>query len=308
MAKVLITGATGFLGSAVVKKLIENGYDVIATRRPTTNLFRGEELDSKIKWVNTDDDEYKQKVIDFSPDIIFHGAWSGVSSKERSDWNTQIKNFELLNDVLDIAKKSNVKKIFALGSQAEYSVFNIKPDETYPVDANDAYSACKLATQKILETFSSQNNIDWYWLRVFSVFGPGEAEHWFIPWVIKNQLMNTNVDLTLCEQQYDYLYIADFAEMMLRMISAKKNASGIYNICSGKAMRLKSIVEEIGKNIKGSGHINYGAIAYRPNQSMYLCGDNGKYIATFGAITITDIKKAIDQTINFYKNKQNKSK
>lgn len=298
--KVFITGGAGFLGSAIIARLLKGNCAVIATKRTHTNLFRCEDFGDRVKWVDTSNQYFCEQVIEFNPDIIIHAAWSGVTSKARVDWATQLSNFEFLSNILSISEKSDVKKMILLGSQAEYGVINELVDESYPVQANDAYSACKLGSQKIVETFCKQHGIDWYWLRVFSVFGPAEADNWFIPWLINAQLGNTDIDLTLCQQQYDYLFIDDFANMISNILSAKKSLSGVYNICSGRTVPLKAMVEQIHNYINGKGKLNFGALPYRANQSMKIAGNNSKYNSNFGEIQLTELSYAIAKTISYY--------
>lgn len=298
--RVFITGGTGFLGSAIIRQLLQSNYEVMALRRQNSDMFRSKAYHDQVNWVNSDEHNYRNEVIKFDPEYVVHAAWVGVTAKERSDWSLQLKNFELLNDVLQICKHAAVKKIVVLGSQAEYGVINTKVDESAPAEGTDAYATCKLASQNILKAFCTSTDIDWYWLRVFSVFGPGEAQNWFIPWVIKNQLNNIDLDLTACEQKYDYLYIDDFAKMIGNIVSSDKKVSGVYNICSGSAVALKNIVELIRHNIGGKSNVNYGAIAYRKDQSMEISGDNSKYNANFAHIELTELSLAIKQTIEYY--------
>jgi len=289
------------LGSAIVAYLVKNNYEVIAIKRPGTNLFRCDAFYNEVTWVDTSNASYKTKVIEFGPSIIVHAAWSGVSSQERLEWIKQLQNFDLLADVFEIADKVALKKLLVLGSQAEYGKINTPVDETYPVDPQDAYATCKLAMQNIVKNFCDQRSINWYWLRVFSVFGPGEAENWFLPQVIINQLNNRDTDLTLCEQQYDYLYIDDLAEMVINIVKAVDKKSGIFNVCSGKPQALKTIVEYIKSIIGGSGKINYGALPYRVGQSMQIGGNNNKYNTIFGEVKKTELSLAISQTVAYYK-------
>jgi nucleoside-diphosphate-sugar epimerase len=301
--KIFITGGSGFLGSAVIANLINREYEILAAKRIDTNLYRCLKFQNKIQWVDVDDNSFIQEVVAFNPEIILHSAWTGVSSIERQDWNLQMKNFELLNKILEIGKQIKLKKILVLGSQAEYGNINQKVDEFYTNNANDAYSACKLASQLIIKTFCDQYNINWYWLRVFSVFGPGEAENWFIPLIIIKQLNNEDMDLTACEQRYDYLYIDDFAAMVTKVVASDYAPSGIYNICSGQSTSLKTIVEIIMEHISSKGKLKIGVLPYRPNQSMEITGSNDKYNVTFEPVEKTLLSNAISNTIAYYKNR-----
>ena len=89
--------------------------------------------------------------------------------------------------------------------------------------------------------------------------------------------------------------------MIIQIINATKSASGIYNICSGNSTILKTIVEYIKQCIGSSAKINYGAIPYRPNQSMQITGDNSKYNINFGRVDLTEFEHAMNLTISYYK-------
>lgn len=300
-SKVFITGATGFLGAAILADLLKKGYEVLAAKRSTSNTYRCESFLSKINWVDTDDAQYTNKVINFNPAVILHAAWNGVAAKDRTNWQQQLQNFSLISDLLIIAQQVNIKKIIVLGSQAEYGNIDTKVDESFPDKGLDAYASCKRSVKTIIKSFCQQNNIDWYWLRVFSVFGPGEEQNWFIPWVIINQLKGVDSNLTPCEQLYDYLFIEDFTAMITQIISSAKSASGIYNICSGNPVTLKEVAESIHEQVGYNAKLNFGAISYRPNQSMYIAGDNSKYERIFGKVANLGLQEGLQKTIKHYK-------
>lgn len=299
--KVYITGATGFLGSAVLAKLVTEGYEVLAAKRTTSSLAKCEAVADKVKWVNLDSADYITEVVAFQPDTIFHAAWAGVIAKERADWQLQLQNFTLVKDLLLIAQQTATQKIIVLGSQAEYGTISTKVDETYPADGADAYAACKKAVCGIIKDFCQQKGLDWYWLRIFSVFGPGEEANWFIPWIITNQLNSAESNLTLCEQKYDYLYVTDFAAMIETIIAAEQSASGIYNISSGTPVSLRLVAETIQEKAGYNAVLNFGAVPYRAGQSMCIAGDNIKFRSTFGEIALLDLPDGLQRTIQYYK-------
>ena len=107
---ILITGITGFLGCHLAQLLVDNNYNIIATKRNSSNLKNCIEFQDKVKWINVDEKDWQDKVIALQPVIIIHAAWTGVLNLERDDWQMQSTNLLLLQDLLYIAKKSNVKK------------------------------------------------------------------------------------------------------------------------------------------------------------------------------------------------------
>lgn len=149
--RVLITGATGFLGSNISKLLIIKGITVYATYRNTSNFIRCESFKKDINWINTDDCNWKEYFININIDILIHTAWQGVESKDRDNWDIQLSNFKFSKDIYDVAKAARVKKIITLGSQAEYGIYDELIDENAITIPNDAYSSVKLLSLYFLE-------------------------------------------------------------------------------------------------------------------------------------------------------------
>ena len=299
--KVLLTGATGFIGSHLAESFILKKIDLILTKRTTSNLKNCQSFYSKVTWVNTDSDSWIETVINLKPDIIVHAAWNGVDSLNRDDWNNQLSNINLMYQLLKIAESCNIKKFISLGSQAEYGQFEGKISEDYPLNPISSYGAIKLAVLELLKSFCNDNHIEWYWLRVFSVFGEREDEKWLIPSVILKMLSEEKeMNFTLGEQKYAYLYIGDFVNSIISVITLNA-PSGIYNISSDRAVCLKDVLNMIKDLINPSFNLKLGTIPYRQNQSMHIEGDSTKFIQTFGKIDSSDFKTKLERVINSYR-------
>ncbi len=300
MLKVLITGISGFIGSNIAKFLIQNGIEVIGLKRENSNISRCISYSEKVKWVNLDlEDKWKQELVNLSPTSIIHCAWIGVEAKDRDNWSLQVKNINFLTDLIEISNQINLKQFVFLGSQAEYGFIDRKVDELHPTNPTSAYGSVKLASLEILKTFCFLNNVNWVWLRVFSLFGENENENWLIPSLIKSIHKTTEMDFTLGEQQYAYLYINDFAHIVTKIVQQKID-SGIYNISSNKIQDLRTLMNTIKQKINPEFKLNFGAIPYRDNQSMHIQGDISKLESQIGPITFTDFNVALQNTINYY--------
>ncbi|MDD3322934.1 MAG: NAD(P)-dependent oxidoreductase [Paludibacter sp.] len=299
--KILLTGATGFLGSHIAEALLEKGHELILTRRANSNLWRCNSFVNNVLWVNTDSNSWITDVCTFSPEIIINSAWNGVSSSNRDDWESQLSNIDYMYFLLRIAKECCIDKFISMGSQAEYGQFEGKISEDYPLNPTTSYGAVKLAASRILKMFCEDNNIKWYWLRVFSVFGEREDEKWLIPSVIKTMLTEqTEMNFTACEQKYAYLYVRDFAQSITNVVIAN-GSSGIYNLSSDSPLSLKDILGAIKDIVNPYFKLNFGQLAYRENQSMHIEGDATKFNETFGKIDSTDFEVKLTKVIDFYK-------
>lgn len=303
MHKVLITGITGFLGSHIAENLIANDIRVIGLKRKDSDIWRCAEFKDKIDWVDIDDEGlFANQLKKHSFDTIIHGAWIGVESDSRNSWIEQCKNVIFFVTILEIAKEIGVKKIIFLGSQSEYGLINNRVKEDFPVNAVNAYAATKLACLQIMESFCSVNDINWVWLRLFSLFGEKENLNWLIPSLVNSMVKDSEMDLTLGEQKYAYLYVKDYAEIMRKIVTMEVK-SGVYNISSNQARTIKSLIENIKEYINPEFILNFGALNYRDGQSMHIEGDIEKIISQIGKIEFSNFDSALQNTLNYYKNK-----
>jgi len=274
--KILITGISGFLGSQIAKGLILEGNEIIATKRTSSILWRCQEYFNNITWIDINEANWQSKILEFNPEIIIHTAWSGVSANDRDDWGVQLSNIEFTLQLLQIAKECKIKKFIGFGSQAEYGNFSGIIDENYPLNPNSAYGSSKIVISQIITNFCSINEINWYWFRLFSFFGELENNTWFIPTLIDKIKTVQKMDMTPGEQKYAYMYVGDLARIIINVVQADIS-SGIYNISSSKSISLLGLTNKILEIIKPiESKINFGAIPYRPNQSMHIQGSNVK--------------------------------
>jgi len=295
---IFITGATGFLGSHIAGYLAKKGHRLIASKRTKSCMDKCVSFYKDVKWVDSNELNWAEEVISFKPELIIHTAWSGVGAATRDDLETQRKNIDFMTEILHIAEKVEVKKLISLGSQAEYGIFAGKATEAYEVKPVDNYGKVKLDVLELLRNFCNMKGIEWYWLRVFSVLGTNENPEWLVPQTITKLKNDHSIALTGGEQLYDYLYVDDFLERLNQVIEYKLNASGIYNLCSGRAVQIKqlllSIANALGVN---TNLLQFGAILYRTNQNMNIVGCPDKFEETFGKLSLESLEESVGKIV-----------
>jgi len=301
--KILITGISGFLGSHIAKELNTKGFELIGLKRDYSDLFRCNEFSSDVNWISLTNN-WEQQIIDLNPSIIIHSAWEGVGSSDRDNLEIQLKNLNLTVKLLKIAKECKVEKFIAFGSQAEYGNFSGVIDENHKIEPKSAYGTVKHLCCSTINFFCNQNNINWYWLRLFSFFGEKEAENWFIPTVIRSISENKVMNMTEGVQQYAYMYIGDLSNIVVNIINSSAS-SGIYNLSSKISHSLREIVEKIIEIIKPvKPQVNFGAIPYRENQPMLIQGDVSKLESEIGEFHETSFTLNLKNVVEYYlKNK-----
>ncbi|WP_163712889.1 NAD-dependent epimerase/dehydratase family protein [Mangrovibacterium lignilyticum] len=304
---ILVTGATGFIGSNIAKYLVKNNHYVIATYRSSSSFRKCERTKDNILWVNTENANWKELIIKIRPVVLIHSAWGGIEAADRNNWEFQLRNFKLSKEYFDLAEEAGINKIIALGSQAEYGRQIHVATEESQLQPDDAYGAVKTLTANYLRAKFHNSPISWYWIRVFSLFGEYENDSWLMPSVINKLLKNESIALTACEQKYNYLYINDFVKQLNLVIEDPENKSGVYNICNNKATSIKEILYQIVELMgKPKELLHVGQLPYRQNQNMFIHGSNQKFCKVFNVDLSSGlgIKEGLKHSIEFHKNQQ----
>lgn len=281
--------------------LTSDGYEVAVLLRDPQNAWRIKNLLPQVEIIQGDLDRLSQiegKVSDFQPDAFVHLGWCGVSSSQRND-SSQWRNVISTMQLVELAKKLSVNTWIGLGSQAEYGPCKNRIDELCITKPTTSYGSSKLAAQILSENFCLQNGIRYIWLRLFSSFGPMDNPEWLIPYLVKTLMNKERPQLTSAEQLWDYIYIVDVAAA-IRAVLETRNASGIFNLGSGKAYRLRTIIEEIRDLIDPNLSLGFGEVNYRPDQVMHLEADISKLSLATGWLPKNSIQDAIKQTVAWY--------
>lgn len=296
--KVFVTGATGFIGSYLVKELLRQGHDLLCLKRPSSDLYRLGDASQQVTWVNTTDD-WMAAFKTFQPEAVFNLAWDGVSSKDRVIWSKQVGNIALQQTLLDLCVACGTRKFIAPGSQSEYGDFEGVVDEHYPTNPKTAYAAVKVACSDLLRTFCEIYGIEWYWFRIFPLFGPYETDRWLIPSLIEAMSREQSMDLTLGEQRLPYLYVGECAKALASPLQVEGQC-GAYNICADNARPLRDLVTSIRDAVNPAFQLNFGALPYRYGQSMFMGGDTTALRTHLYTLDTSSFDRRLKETIDYY--------
>ncbi len=273
--KILITGASGFLGFALLKEILANGDEPIVLARESSDLEKIIQLHVEIIFYEKlCDPNLVNKILHLKPVIFIQCGWLGVRGIERNNAAQLTYNIPLTIDSIELANQLGCKQWVGIGSQAEYGIKNRAIDETMTLEPVTTYGKAKVAAYWTAKGLCDYYGIKMLWSRVFSLYGPGDQNDNFIPYIVHKILQKQTPKLTKCEQKWDFLYIDDAAKLIFSLIEIE--AVGIYNIGYGKATKLKSVAEMIRKHMKSDIKLNYGALEYNDQTIVHLEADMNK--------------------------------
>lgn len=299
--KIVIHGASGFLGRHLIRALLKTDNPVFALVRKTTKLpnFPASKNLTIVEYKKSLRELEKRFSKNLKGAVFYEFAWQGVFGTERNKPEQYTVNVPLMISSVEFADYIKAKHWIGIGSQAEYGNLNKKVSETDQCQPTTLYGKAKLICSEITQDLCQEFKIDYTWLRLFSPFGPEETHDWLIPYLIKRMLKNQPVKTTLGKQRWDYLYIDDIVKVLFKLV--RSPGLGITNLGSGKAVLIKDVINKIKKLTNSNSKINFGAIPYRNDQVMYMQADISKISKQLRWQPKTDLSSGLAKTIKYYK-------
>lgn len=272
MNNIIVTGATGCVGSAVVRRALAKDIFVTCIVHKGSKRLSNLPADDRIKIVECNLSDYATLNLEGEYDAFIHLSWEKTFGASRDDAEVQTRNIQYTLDAVHLAHRCGCKVFVGAGSQAEYGVQTVPLTPGLPVKPESGYGIAKYAAGKLSAMLCKSLGLRQNWVRILSVYGPNDGENTLISYVIRELKAGNSPELTKCEQIWDYLYADDTGDAILAV--AEKGIDGkAYPLGSGIGRRLSEYIEDIRQTINPPVEVKFGAKEYYPHQPMYLVAD-----------------------------------
>ena len=299
MKNIIVSGASGFIGKALVKRMLQEGNRVCAI---VTSKEKMQDVKSDLLTVVTADfSTYLQLPSLIEKDVydcFYHLAWTGYG-KTTNDYTVQLENVKATCDAVKVASAIGCKRIVFASSFSEYMI----PDGS-DISHNDngvcnVYGATKESARLMAQAVAYQNNISMVSVAFSNTFGPGDYSRRTPNLFLSKFMQGQDVDLTPGDALYEWTYIDDSVEGLI-CAAEKGKDNGIYYIGSNNVRPLKDIVGEIRDLISPESKINLGK--YKENfKCDYNSIDTFRLTKDTGYQPKCEFKNAILSTVAWLK-------
>jgi len=297
MKRVLLTGATGFIGRHCLPLLAARGYAVHAvSSRPIT------ENQSNIHWHQAnllDPAQVVALISDVQPSHLLHFAWYAVPGKY---W-TSTENLRWVQASLGLLQefaRQGGQRVVMAGTCAEYDWrYGYCSEAITPLAPATLYGICKHSLQLVLSAFSRQTGLSAAWGRIFFLYGPHEHHNRLIPSVIRSLLQHEPARCSHGNQIRDYLFVQDVADALVALLES--DVSGPANIASGIPIALRGIIYKIAEKLNRRDLIQLGVLPTSTNEPPLLVADVNRLHDEVGWRPKYNLDTGLDRTIEWWK-------
>lgn len=301
MKKVMLTGASGFIGRHTIPFLIKRGFEVHAVhhdREPQTAPTAG------LHWHQCNllnSSEQMHLLSEVKPTHLLHLAWYAVPGKywmseENRKWEQA--SWEV---IADFVRRGGRRAVIA-GTSAEYDwSTGYCSDKTTPLKPESVYGRCKNDLHNVISQISRETGLSYGWGRVFYLYGPHEYPERLVSSFIRSLIKDEVMTCRHGNRMLDFLHVQDAASAFVSLLDS--NVTGAVNIASGIPTALKDIVNTIAEKLNKRELVRYEECLSNETEDRSLVAEVKRLNSEVGWVPGYDIERGLQHTIDWWKTK-----
>ena len=301
MRTAVVTGAGGFIGGALTRRLLDEGvkvYGVDISEKALLPHIKNENFTPVI----ADFSKYPRlhEMIEVDIDVFYHFAWQGVFGEAFKDYQLQLDNAKHACEAMEQAIKIGCKKFVYAGTYNEYEIKNFLNSEKFEPRYTCIYSGAKTVAEVVCKTLAYNNGIEYSAGLVAMAYGEGNRSM-MLPNVVMRQLLTGQTPkLIKGDNLYDLIYIDDIAEAFYRIGERGKNLKSYY-VGHRKLKTFRELLTELGEIVNPNIELKFGEYKDTDNKDYSLIDLDALYNDTDFECR-ADFKESIMKTANYIKN------
>ncbi|MGL6107480.1 NAD-dependent epimerase/dehydratase family protein [Romboutsia sp.] len=306
--KYLVTGANGFIGSCIVRKLINDNQEVHILARKESDDWRLKDL---IKYITihyidlNDENTVKDFFYKQSFNVVFHLAAYGVYHFQKDIDMIINTNLTMTWNLVKACQETGVEIFINTSSSSEYGE-KIEPmKEDMVLEPNSMYGATKAASTILCSTYAKLNKMQLCTVRLLSPYGYFDASSRLIPTVIRGCLENKDIYLGSKTSKRDFIFIEDVVEAYLKISNSNDKFGEVYNLGSGVEYTVETIVNKIMFLTNSKSNLHWGDNLGRQYEPKYWFADISKIKSDLSWSPKVDIDSGLRKTIEWFEKNKN---
>ncbi len=297
--RVLVTGAAGFVGASVVRRLVADGHEVGALVRPGSLRWRLDRVEplTVIECDLSDREALGRALAGWKPQTCIHLAWYAVPGKyldARENLDCLAVSLQLLEQLAAVG----CGRVVMTGTCAEYDTDQGYLRESSPTRPATLYAAAKLSLMMTSAIRAGQLGIGFSWARLFYLYGPYEDPRRMVPSLIRSLLERKPFKASSGQQIRDYLHVEDVAGALCALAIAP--ADGTFNVCSGEPVKVRDLMTALARLAGHADLVGFGELPDRAWEPAFICGDSSRLRAATGWGPSYELEAGLRQTLDWW--------
>lgn len=308
--RVLVTGAAGFVGAALARRLLEDGHDVHVILKAGSAGWRLADILAELRGHHadlTDEGAVRALVSSIRPEVIYHLATHGAYPfQTNADGIIQTNVLGTWN-LLKASARVEYEVFVNTGSSSEYGFKDYAMRETDLLEPNSYYAVAKCAQTLLCQHVAKTEQRPIATLRLFSVYGPFEEPSRLIPTLIRSCLDGRDLALVEPDTARDFVYVDDVVDAYLRIDGLAKLSGEILNIGSGVQSTLARVVDVILRETAAEVACHWGSMPARVWDAKTWVADCTKSSRLLGWRPSTSLREGLERTVAWMRRQRDAS-